>query len=123
MSELLAVFVAGGAGACLRLALARSVDVWLAASLPNAGVLTVNLLGSLAIGLLSVVVPEGTMRIAVLAGLLGGFTTYSSFSLLLVEMASSGRWGPATLQLLGHLVGGIAAVTLGLALGKWLRPG
>lgn len=122
MSELVAVFVAGGVGACLRLGLARTVDVWIAAQLPNAGILAVNVLGSLAIGALSATLPEGTLRVAILAGLLGGFTTYSSFSLLVVEMAGSGRWGLALVQVAAHLAGGIAAVSLGLALGKWLRP-
>ncbi|MEZ4454047.1 MAG: CrcB family protein [Nannocystaceae bacterium] len=123
MSEWLALFVAGGTGACMRVGLARTVDLWLAASLPNAGVLVVNVLGSLAIGALSVLVPEGTMRIAVLAGLLGGFTTYSSFALLLVELGGGGRWGMALLQGALHLIGGIAAVIVGLWLGKLLRPG
>ena len=50
MLELIAVFVAGGTGACFRLLLGRWVDLLCAPHLPNAGILAANLLGSLAIG-------------------------------------------------------------------------
>lgn len=113
----LGLFAAGGCGVCLRHALARWVDARAAAMLGlegvHAGTLVVNLLGCLAIGGLASAVPAGPLRLAVIAGLLGGFTTYSSFALLTVELAEAGRWGPALLQVGAHVAGGVAMVLLG----------
>ncbi len=122
------LFAAGGLGACLRHVLALRIDAsvgaGLGASLPYAGTLVVNLLGCLAIGALAAWLSPGPVRTIVLAGLLGGFTTYSTFALLTVELAGSGRWSPLGWQLGLHLVGGAAMVALGAAMvGLFSRPG
>jgi len=117
------LFAAGGLGACLRHLLTLRVDAG-APALPYAGTLTVNLLGCLAIGALAAALPPGPWRTVVLAGLLGGFTTYSSFALLGVELASDGRWAPLAWQVGLHVLGGAAMVAIGAALvGLWVRPG
>ena len=77
--------------------------------------MTVNLLGCLAIGALAAALPPGPWRTVVLAGLLGGFTTYSSFALLSVELAQTGRWSVLALQLGLHVIGGVLLVLLGAA--------
>lgn len=115
------LFVAGGGGCCLRHLLAQRVDVALTAAMgerawPHAGVLVVNLVGCLAIGALAAALPAGPWRTIVLVGLLGGFTTYSTFALLSVELASAGRWAPLAWQLGLHLIGGMLMVALGAAL-------
>ena len=120
MKELVAVFCAGGLGASLRLVLGRVVDAHLAAALPHAGTLVANLIGSFVIGLMSELLPEGLLRVAVLTGLLGGFTTYSAFALLTVDLAGDGRWGMVSAQLAVHIVGGVTCVLLGIALGRAL---
>ncbi len=119
------LFAAGGLGACLRHVLALRIDASLGpTSLPYAGTLVVNLLGCLAIGALAAWLSPGPLRIIVLAGLLGGFTTYSTFALLTVELAGSGRWSPLGWQLGLHLIGGVVMVALGAALvGLVSRPG
>ncbi len=111
----LGLFAAGGAGACLRFVLGARVDVALAQRLPHVGTLAVNLLGCLAIGGLAAALSPGPLRTITLVGLLGGFTTYSSFALLSVELAGAGRWGPLCLQLGAHLLGGMLMVVVGAA--------
>ncbi len=120
MKEVVAVFFAGGLGASLRLLLGRVVDAQLAATLPHAGTLVANLIGAFVIGLMSELLPEGVLRVALLTGLLGGFTTYSAFALLTVDLAGDGRWGLVSAQLAAHIVGGVTCVLLGIALGRVL---
>ncbi|MBX7081450.1 MAG: CrcB family protein [Nannocystaceae bacterium] len=114
----LGVFVAGGVGASLRVALASVLD-GRAPRLP-AGTLVVNLLGCLAIGVVAAMVPRGPWRTIAIGGLLGGFTTYSSFALLTWELARSDRMLAALLQIAGHVVGGLLAVAAGLWIGAAL---
>lgn len=110
-----ALFAAGGAGACLRFVLGTRLDVALAARLPHVGTLVVNLLGCLAIGALAAALAPGPARTIVLVGLLGGFTTYSSFALLSVDLAQTGKWSALALQIGLHGVGGMLLVMLGAA--------
>jgi CrcB protein len=100
--------------------LAGWLDDRLAASVPDGGVLLVNLLGCLLIGLLSAVISDVSTRAAVLTGLLGGFTTYSAFALLTHEFAAAGRWPMFCVQVTAHLVGGLLCVGLGLWIGRAL---
>ncbi len=111
----LGLFAAGGVGVCLRFALSSRVDVALAARLPHVGTLLVNLLGCLAIGVLGAALAPGPPRTITVVGLLGGFTTYSSFALLSVELAQDGRWGALSWQLGVHLLGGVLLVVVGTA--------
>jgi CrcB protein len=118
---LLWIFASGGAGACLRAVLTGVVDARLAASLPHAGTLAVNLVGCFVIGVLTVVLAPGPMRTVAMVGLLGGFTTYSAFALLGWELARDGRIGMALAQIAAHVVLGSAFVGLGIWLGRALR--
>ena len=111
------VFVFGGAGASLRVFLVGVLDRRLQDALPFAGTLIVNLLGCLAIGFFSAILPP-PWRPIVLGGLLGGFTTYSAFGLLSWDLLREGRWGAASGQILVHLIGGMLCVMLGLWLGR-----
>lgn len=118
---LAAIFVAGGVGACLRFVVSRWAEAAFGGTLPQAGTLVVNLIGSLAMGLLGGLLPLGTLRIAVLTGLLGGFTTYSAFALLTVDLGAEGRWGAAAFQVVGHLVGGCLCLVVGIVLARLIR--
>ncbi len=80
----------------------------------------VNLLGAFAIGVLFVLlerqmVPEFA-RYLLVVGLLGGFTTFSTFSLELMHLASRGAWGHALgyalLSVLSCLLGAVAGAQL-----------
>jgi CrcB protein len=87
------------------------------------GTLTVNLLGSLVMGLLWVALDvRGAMRFApfLLTGILGGFTTFSAFSLDAVTMFERGQPGFAAAYVLASVVLSIAALWIGIVLARGL---
>ena len=106
------VFVGGGLGALLRYLAALLVGGPLAT-------LTVNLAGAFAIGLVAVAVPlfAGNVRLFFMTGLLGGFTTMSAFSLDALELWQRGQGTSALAYVTATLLGCLAAVTAGAAIG------
>jgi len=125
LGSLVWVFLAGGVGATLRVVLAGLVDARLSArlpQLPHAGTLVVNVIGCLVIGVVAVVLPPGTLRTAVVGGLLGGFTTYSAFALFSYELLRDERLGALAAQIGLHLVLGVTCVAVGMGLGRLLAP-
>ena len=79
----------------------------------------INLLGSFLLGLL-VASPwfSRDVREGVGVGFLGGFTTFSTFSVQIVSEADGGHTGTAAIYLTASVIGGIAAATAGYALGR-----
>jgi CrcB protein len=93
------------------------------AKLPIA-TLTVNLAGSFAMGLVmqlgasrEVLAPR--LRLALSTGLLGGFTTYSSFSFESLRYFQSGEWLAGSAYIAGMVLGCLAACAGGVALARW----
>lgn len=86
------------------------------------GTLTVNVTGSLIIGVLAVILARGdsNLRVLLITGLLGGYTTFSSFSLDALELLQAQRWGAAVAYAGGSVLAGLVACGLGYALGLWL---
>ncbi|WP_263167816.1 fluoride efflux transporter FluC [Streptomyces sp. SCSIO ZS0520] len=86
------------------------------------GTLTVNVAGSLALGLLTGAVSAGaaSSRLALLlgTGLCGALTTYSTFSYETLRLAGPGTRLLALANVGGTLVAGLAAVFAGVALGE-----
>lgn len=83
------------------------------------GTLTVNILGSFLMGVLWVTLDvKGAMRFAplLMTGILGGFTTFSAFSLDAVTMVERGEPGLATI----YVVGSVAVSVLALAAGMMI---
>ena len=85
----------------------------------------VNVTGSLAMGVLVVWVlamarPHPWLRPFLGVGVLGGWTTFSSYALDVHAMAQSGHGLLAAAYLVGSLVVGIVAVGLGITLGERL---
>lgn len=80
------------------------------------GVMAVNVLGSFLIGL--VYVPAGRMGLSplILTGLLGGFTTFSAFSLDAARLWTSGAAGQAAI----YVAGSVGLSLLAVAAGGWL---
>ncbi|WP_395390730.1 fluoride efflux transporter CrcB [Novosphingobium sp. BL-8A] len=83
------------------------------------GTLTVNVVGSLVMGLLAGwlgrMAPGGeNVRLLVGVGVLGGFTTFSSFSLDTIALAERGQPGLAAFYVAISLAAGFAALFLGL---------
>lgn len=89
------------------------------------GTLSVNLLGGLLMGALvgvlaRVAVPGEHWRLLLAVGLLGGFTTFSAFSLDSVTMLQRGDFGLALLYVLVSVIGSIVALFAGLSLSRAL---
>jgi CrcB protein len=81
--------------------------------------LAVNVSGCLLIGVVAAVC-AGRVRLFLGTGVLGGYTTFSTYSVDAVRLASEGRFGLAIGYVLGTLVGALAAVVAGLLLGRRL---
>ncbi|MFN0101177.1 MAG: fluoride efflux transporter CrcB [Bryobacteraceae bacterium] len=109
------IAVAGGAGSLCRYL------VWRAFSQPDstfpAGTLTVNLAGCFCIGLLSRVVTHDVLRLALITGFLGGFTTFSAFGMETLNLFRHGLIPSAVLYLTASNVGGLAAAWAGWRVG------
>ena len=124
LASSLYVALGGGIGAWLRFLTGR---VWTQAIGPVAAsafpwaTLSVNLIGSFAMGLLAGWLARfGTYgegwRLLLGVGVLGGFTTFSAFSLELAGMAQRGALGMAAGYALVSLVGGVAGRFAGLTM-------
>lgn len=119
---MLAVAAGGALGSCLRFL----VSYWVVAQSPRhfyLATLAVNLVGCLAIGFLATWFLARTdlplaLRTGILTGVLGGLTTFSSFSLEVLRLLEQGRWGMALGYLLTSVVGGLLAAWLGMSLAR-----
>ena len=116
-----AAAVAGGAavGALLRWGAGLAFNAaW--AGFPL-GTLLVNCLGGLLIGVAMVWFarsPDETLRLLLVTGLLGGFTTFSAFSAESLGLLQRGHWGLALLHSAAHLLGALACTALGFVLAR-----
>ncbi|MBN8280463.1 MAG: fluoride efflux transporter CrcB [Gammaproteobacteria bacterium] len=133
MRDLLLVAVGGALGSVLRFLVSGAVQrafapaSAVAASFP-AGTLAVNVTGSLLIGVIAglaearaLVGPEA--RLLLVTGVLGGYTTFSAFSLETLLLARAGAAGLAFLTVASQVLLGVAAAWAGFALALALtRP-
>jgi CrcB protein len=112
----LAVALGGGFGAWLRFVAGRLIGP---TAFPIA-TLTVNILGSFAMGLLAGWLARTggneSLRLLLGVGVLGGFTTFSAFSLEVVTLAQRGAMASAALYVLASLAGGVLGLIAGMAL-------
>ena len=122
MLHLLLVAAGGATGSVMRYLVGQWSIRLLGPSYPW-GTLIVNVLGSFAIGLLAELVarklnasPE--MRLLLVTGFLGGFTTFSAFSLDALVLFERGATGAAVAYILGSVGISLAAGMGGLALGR-----
>lgn len=85
------------------------------------GTLAVNLIGCLLFGFLSAAIARrgwpAEVRLMLLTGLLGAFTTYSTFQYEIVELLGARKWRWTVGYLAAHLLLGAAAIVAGLAAG------
>lgn len=118
MSHLLLVMTGGGIGAGLRFLLGRFTLHQFGPGFPW-GTLTVNLVGGLAMGIVIGLLArfgsggEG-WRLFIGVGILGGFTTFSAFSLETANMIERGAIGLAAGYALISVIGSVAALFAGL---------
>lgn len=85
------------------------------------GTVVVNVTGSFAIGFIAGLGPIPFTRQLLMIGLLGGYTTFSSFSLQTLELAHEGRWSTAVANVVLSVLLSLSAVWLGHLCGGWLR--
>ncbi len=113
----LLVAAMGGIGSILRYLVSRLMARF-APDLPY-GTLLVNWTGSWLVGLLGGAVSQripGALLTPIVAGLLGGFTTFSTFTYETAELVQSGELLPAIANLALSVVGGALLALLGLSL-------
>ena len=119
MEKLLLVAAGGAAGAVARYGLGVQASRAFGPAWPY-GTLIVNVVGGLLMGLLAGSVWGGQERLRLLlgVGLLGGFTTFSAFSLETARMIEDRAYGQAGLYAVGSVVLSVAALFAGLALSR-----
>jgi CrcB protein len=121
MQPLLLVMAGGAVGAGARHLVGRATLGLFGPGFPW-GTLTVNLVGGLLMGLLAGTLARTggseTWRLLLGTGVLGGFTTFSAFSLDVVTIAERGQLGVAALYVLASVAGAIVALVGGLALAR-----
>ncbi len=113
------VFVGSGAGGVLRYGLGSTVQRWWGPTFP-VGTLVVNVVGCLGIGYIGTAwAATGPMpirddyRVAVTIGVLGGFTTFSTFSRETMELLHDGETLRAAAYIAASVLLGLAAAMLG----------
>ena len=125
MANVLLVATGGAIGAAAR----YLAGLWIAARLGTSfpwGTFFVNVTGSFLIGIVLVLVVGGTLpagaRLFFAVGILGGYTTFSSFSYETLQLLAGGGnvVGPVLLNTLGQLLAGLLAVYLGVVVGRAL---
>lgn len=114
------VFLGGGTGAVLRFAVGRAV--LLLGWAPPIATLLINVVGSLAMGLATGwFLSRGTdepYRLFIATGLLGGFTTFSAFSLDALTLWQRGATGQAAAYAAGSVILSLVAVSIGFAVAR-----
>ena len=125
MYKLLLIALGGGIGSVLRFLVASSVSR-LFSNVFFWGTLSVNLIGSLLIGfawaLFENHLEHENFRFFLMIGLLGGFTTFSAFSLESINLLRNGEIKTAISYILISNIGGISAAFLGFYILKTLLP-
>lgn len=124
MKDVLFIGVGGFIGANLRYLL----QLWAAGrwgpDFPY-GTLLANLVGSFVLGFFLTLISERlvvspTTRLFIATGVLGGFTTFSSFTIEALNLVQDGRWLSGGFYLLGNVGLGLLAAFLGIVLARAL---
>jgi len=122
MNQVLAIAAGGALGSVLRFWMSTWVHSFAGRAFPY-GTLTVNVLGCLAMGFLFVLFVDRfsdntVLRAGILIGVLGGFTTFSSFSIETFNLIEQGEVVRALLNIFGSLVLCVSATWLGVIIGR-----
>ncbi len=122
MNQVMAIAAGGAMGAVLRFWLSTGIYSWLGRGFPY-GTLVVNVFGSLLMGLFTVLLIERLSlgpewRAAILIGLLGGFTTFSTFSIETLNLIEAGAHAKAMANMALSLLLCVAAAWVGVIAGR-----
>jgi CrcB protein len=124
VGRLLLICLGGALGTGVRYVVSGLAARWFGADFPY-GTLIVNLVGSFAIGLIQQVgiatlaIPDPT-RLFLTVGVMGGLTTYSTFSYETVRLMETGAWQQAWINILVTTVVCLSLCFLGIAVGRAL---
>lgn len=122
--EAAAVALGGAAGALARWGVSSGVHRWLGRDFPW-GTLTVNVIGSFAMGLLAVVLVERlavgpAWRAGLLVGFLGAFTTFSTFAVETVGLSGEGLGIRAAVNIFVSVAACLLAALAGMQIARQL---
>jgi len=122
--RILLLIAFGATGTLARYGLDGWIQYRVGARFP-AGTLAINLLGCLLLGVIGefslnhISVPPD-WRIGLTIGLMGGFTTFSTFGWDTVRMLNDGEWLKAVVYVAASVLGGIVCMVAGMRLGNAL---
>jgi CrcB protein len=124
VQQLIAIAIGGAVGSVLRFMVSTNVHRLMGKDFPY-GTLTVNVLGSLLMGFLFIMLVERQissveLRSGILFGLLGAFTTFSSFSFETLALMESGDWAKALVNVFVSVSACLLATWIGLGIGRQL---
>ncbi len=125
MKELSLVFIGAGFGGVLRFVVGSIIISILGKNFPWA-TMTINLLGSFIMGLLFVLITDRLQNLSpvliplILVGVLGGFTTFSSFSLETLKLIQAEKFISAISYVLISTVGGVSLAVVGYIIAQKL---
>ncbi len=127
MTRLLLICLGGAVGTGARYLLGGLVVRWVGADFPY-GTLLINVLGSFLVGLvqqvgLSTLLIPDTLRVVLAIGVMGGFTTYSSFSYETLKLVEAGSWVGAAVYVALTTALCLGCCAVGLSLGRVLVEG
>ena len=122
MTQILAIAAGGAVGAVMRYWVSTGVYNLVGRGFPY-GTLAVNVTGSLLMGFLYVLLLERMttgpeLRAALLVGLLGAFTTFSTFSIETLNLIEQADFVKAALNVLISVVACVGAAWIGLIIGR-----
>jgi CrcB protein len=122
VERFLLICLGGAVGTALRYLTSGVAARWLGADFPY-GTFIVNIAGSFLIGVIQQVgttslLISDTTRLFLAVGVMGGMTTYSSFSYETVRLAQSGAWVQAWLNVLVTTALCLGLCFLGIGVGK-----
>jgi CrcB protein len=124
VGRFLLICLGGAIGTGARYLTGVATTHWLGTDFPY-GTLVVNLGGGFLVGLVQQLALEAgvisnDVRLILVTGILGGFTTYSSFSYETVHLMQVGAWSRAWINILVSTSFALALCSLGIAAGRWL---
>lgn len=124
LTKILYLSLGGTAGTLSRYWLSGFAQRLAGSSFPL-GTLAVNLLGCLLFGTLwglfeNRMLPGSEIRILVLTGFMGAFTTFSTYMFETAELVKYGQMAMAMLNIIGQSVAGLVLILAGIALGRLL---
>lgn len=116
--DLVWIGIGGAIGAIGRYLVGREIAESVDSTFPF-GTLTVNLVGAVLIGILFAALAEKSigsdhLRLLLVTGFLGGFTTFSAYTLEALNLIESGEWGSAVFYVLGSNILGLLACASGI---------